>query len=55
MVIQLFIFALLFLGLGLWFLIRKRKPIAVLFLLLGIVIMGFFFVVRWLYPHTVPF
>lgn len=55
MVIQLFIFAGFFLGLGLWFWIKKRKPIAVLFLLLGVVTMAFFFVVRWLYPHTVPF
>ncbi len=55
MVIQLFIFALLFIGLASWFFIRKRKVLGYTFMLLGIVVMVFFFIVRALYPHKVPF
>jgi hypothetical protein len=55
MVIQLFIFAWLFIGLSVWFYVKKRKPLAVTFMLMGIFAMAFFFIVRWLYPHTVPF
>jgi hypothetical protein len=55
MIIQLLIFALLFMALGVWFFIKKRKPLAVTFILLGLVTMMFFFIVRWLHPHTVPF
>jgi len=43
MVIQLFIFALLFIGLASWFFIRKRKVLGYTFMLLGIVVMVFVF------------
>lgn len=55
MLIQLFIFALLFIGLASWFFLKKKKVLGLLFLLIGLLVMVFFFIVRALYPHKVPF
>lgn len=55
MVIQLFIFAILFFGLASWFFIRKKKVLGFTFTALGLMLMAMFFIVRTLYPHKVPF
>ncbi len=55
MIIQLLVISVIFIGLAIWFFIKNRKPLGFTFLLIGLVAMIFFFIVRWLYPHTVPF
>jgi len=55
MVIQLFIFSLLFFGLALWFFLRKKKVLGFTFIALGVMLMSIFFIVRFIYPHKVPF
>jgi hypothetical protein len=55
MVIQLFIFALIFFGLAVWFFVRNKKVLGFTFIALGIMLTVIFFIVRFLYPHKVPF
>lgn len=55
MILQLFIFALFFIGFGIFSIIRKRKFLGFFFLLLGLLIFAVGAVVVTLYPHTLPF
>lgn len=55
MIIQLFIFTILFLGFGVFSMFRKKKIVGWLFILLGIVALVIGVVVVSLYPHTLPF
>jgi hypothetical protein len=55
MIIQLFIFALIFIFIGILFLIRKKRIIAGMFFLLAIMLSVVASVVIILYPHTWPF
>ena len=55
MILQLFIFAFIFIVLGIVFMLRKKRVLAYLFFLLAV----FAFVIGWivitLYPNTLPF
>jgi hypothetical protein len=55
MIIQLFIFALVFIVIGILFWIRKKKVIGGMFFLLAILLSVVAAVVIALYPHTWPF
>lgn len=55
MIIQLFIFALIFIGIGIIFFIRKKKLLGGMFVLLGILLTVVGAVAVTLYPHIWPF
>jgi hypothetical protein len=55
MIIQLFIFSLLFFVVSVIGFIRKKKVIGFFFLLLGFFALLIGGIVVYLYPHTVPF
>ncbi len=55
MIIQLFIFALIFIFIGILFLVRKKKIIAWMFFLLGVLLSVVAAVAIALYPHIWPF
>lgn len=55
MIIQLFVFALLFLILGIVFLIKKKKLLGWMFVLLAVFAFAIGFIVVYLYPQTLPF
>ncbi len=55
MIIQLFIFALIFVFIGILFWIRKKKLMAGMFFLLGLFLSIVGVVAIYLYPHIWPF
>ncbi len=55
MIIGLFIYALIFIALGVFFIVRKKKILAVMFILLAILLAIVGAVAVALYPHTWPF
>lgn len=55
MIIQLFVFALLFIGFGIFAFFKKKNIIGFTFFLLGILLTTVGIVVVYLYPHTLPF
>ena len=55
LIIQLFIFALFFLGFGLFSYFRKKKVIGIMFSLMGIMLIALGIIVVWMYPQTWPF
>jgi len=55
MILQLLILALLFFGLATWFFIKRKKVLGFTFGAIGIMALLLFFIVRYLYPHSVPF
>lgn len=55
MIIQLFIFSLLFFVVSVIGFVRKKKVIGIFFLLLGIFALLIGAIVVYLYPHTMPF
>jgi hypothetical protein len=55
MIIQLFIFALFFIGFGIFSIVRKRKFLGYFFILLGLLTFAIGAIVVKLYPHTLPF
>jgi hypothetical protein len=55
MIVQLFVFAVFFLGFGIFSLIRKRKFLGFTFALLGIMLLIVGGVAVYLYPHIWPF
>jgi len=55
MILQLFIFALLFFGFGVFSVVKKKKFIGVTFILLGLLLFVLAVFVVYLYPHTQPF
>jgi hypothetical protein len=54
MIVQLFVFAILALGFGLYALLRKKHMVGIMFLLMGILLLVVGLVVVYLYPHTWP-
>jgi len=55
MILQLLIFSLLFFGLAVWFFVKKKKALGITFSAIGVMVLLLFFVVRYLYPDSVPF
>ena len=55
MVIQLLILSLFFSGLAAWFFYRKKHVLGITFLMIAFAAVALFFVVRFMYPHRVPF
>lgn len=55
MIIQLYIFSLIFIIIGILFFIRKKKLIGAMFFLLAILLSVVASVAIWLYPHIWPF
>mgnify|MGYP006285649655 CR=1 FL=1 len=55
MIIQLFIFAILFLVLGIIFLLKKRRILGWMFMLLSVFAFVIGLIVVSIYPHTLPF
>lgn len=55
MIIQLFIFALIFIIIGILFMVRKKKLIAWMFFLLAVFLSVVGAVAIALYPHIWPF
>ena len=55
MVAQLFVFALLFAGFGVFALIRKKKLIGIMFVFLGLMLFVIASLVIYLYPEKSPF
>ncbi len=55
MIIQLFIFAIIFLVLGIVFISKKKKLLGWMFVLLSVFAFLIFFIVVSLYPQTLPF
>jgi len=55
MIIQLLILAFLFFGLATWFFVKHKKVLGFTFAAIGIMALLLFFVVRYLFPHAVPF
>ena len=55
MIIQLFIFAVLFLALGIVFIFKKKKILGWMFVLLSAFAFLIFFIVISLYPQILPF
>ena len=55
MILQLFIFALFFIGFGIYALIRKKRIIGFMFVLLGLMTFAVAFMVVYLYPEKSPF
>lgn len=55
MVIQLLILSLFFSGLAGWFFYRKKHVLGVTFLMIAFAAVVLFFVVRAMYPQSVPF
>ncbi|MFO7615585.1 MAG: hypothetical protein R6W71_13205 [Bacteroidales bacterium] len=54
MIIQLYIFALVFIFIGILFFIRKKKLVGAMFFLLAILLSVVASVAIWLYPHIWP-
>jgi len=54
LIIQLFVFALLALGFGLFSMIKRKKFVGVLFLMLGIFLFLLGIITVYFYPHTLP-
>lgn len=55
MIIQLFIFAFLFAGFGVFSVIKKKKFVGVTFILLGLMLFAVGAIAVYLYPHINPF
>jgi hypothetical protein len=55
MILQLPFFGLVFLGLGIWFWVKKKKPIAVIFIAGGIMAFILFYAVWRIFPEKMPF
>lgn len=55
LILQLFIFALLFLGFGIFSFFKKKKIIGLTFTLLGFVLITLGIIVIYFYPQTRPF
>jgi len=55
LILQLLIFAILFIGFGIIAIIKRKKLIGFMFLLLGIMLFLIASVVVYYYPSTIPF
>ena len=55
MIIQLYIFAMVFVFIGILFFIRKKKLVGAMFFLLAVMLSVIATVAIWLYPHIWPF
>jgi hypothetical protein len=55
MIIQLFVFGFLFLGFGIFALIKKKKFIGWMFILMGLMVNAVGIIAVYLYPHLLPF
>jgi hypothetical protein len=55
MIILLLTYSLIFFGLAAWFFFKRKKVLGITFGAIGIMLLLLFFVVRYLYPYTVPF
>lgn len=55
LILQLFVFALLFFGFGVYAVFRKKNFVGFTFILLGVLLSVIGIVVIYLYPHTLPF
>jgi len=55
MILQLLIFALFFIVLGIISIVRGKKFLGYFFILLGLLTFAIGAVVVYLYPHTLPF
>lgn len=55
MILQLLILALLFFGLATWFFIKRKKVLGFTFGAISVMALLLFYIVRYLYPHSVPF
>jgi hypothetical protein len=55
MILQLFIFAIAFIGFGLYSFFKKKKIIGILFTLLGIMLFAVAVITVIYYPQTLPF
>lgn len=55
MIIQLFIFAFLFLGFGVYAIIKKKKLVGFTFVLLAFMLLAIATMAVIMYPHIMPF
>jgi hypothetical protein len=55
MILQLFIFAVFFIGFGTFAMLKRKKVIGYMFLLLGIMLFAIGSLVVFFYPSTLPF
>ena len=55
MIIQLFVFALAFLGFGLFSFIKKKKLVGLMFMLLGAMLFAVAAIAVYFYPQSWPF
>ncbi|MFZ4465013.1 MAG: hypothetical protein ACOYN5_14290 [Bacteroidales bacterium] len=55
MILQLPVISLIIFGLGIWFWIKKKKPLAITFWAIGIMGILLFLIVWHLFPAKVPF
>ena len=53
--LQMFIFALFFMGFGIYSVIRKKRFIGFTFILLGLMVFAIAAIVIYLYPEKAPF
>jgi hypothetical protein len=54
MILQLFIFALAFVGFGIFSLLKKKKFVGWMFILLGFMLLVVAIITVYYYPHTLP-
>ncbi|MCB2220049.1 MAG: hypothetical protein KQI35_06595 [Bacteroidetes bacterium] len=54
MIVQLFVFAILAMGFGIYALVKKKQMVGVMFLLMGILLLVVGLVVVYVYPHSWP-
>jgi len=55
LIAQLFVFALFFIGFGIFSILKKKRFIGFTFVLLGSLLTVIGLIVITLYPHTLPF
>jgi hypothetical protein len=55
LMLQLFIFALFFLGFGLFSILKGKKLIGITFVLIGLMLFALGFIVIYFYPEKSPF
>jgi hypothetical protein len=55
MILQLPIISLIIIGLGIWFWMKKKKPLAIVFIVGGLLGLILFYAVMKIFPEKMPF
>lgn len=55
MILQLFIFAILFVGFGIFSVFKKKRFVGGMFILLGLMLIAVGSIAIYIYPHINPF